>query len=85
MPPAPRPSTKDGLTCRLVSQTLSDLSLGSEVQVPALGLAGLVLQGEGEDGIGLLDGVLARGFSVESGVDHIKGLGGGECSWWKSK
>lgn len=68
-------------TSWLISQTRGDFSLVSEVDVPALGLAGLILQGEGEDGIALLDGVLALSIiTLESAVDELEGLGGGECS-----
>jgi hypothetical protein len=67
-------------TSWLVSQTLGDGTLLPEVDVPALGLAGLVLQGEGEDGITLLDGVLALGIvRSETALDNVEGLGGGEC------
>jgi hypothetical protein len=68
------------LTSRLVTQTLGDNSLVLEVDVPALGLAGLVLQGEGEDGASLLDGVLALSIVTGEGVvDGLEGLGGREC------
>lgn len=46
--------------------------------MPALGLAGLVLEGEGEDGAGALDGLLGLGLVGESGLDGVKGLGGGK-------
>lgn len=48
--------------------------------MPAGRLAGLVLEGEGEDGLAVLDGVLAVGFAAaEGGVDGLEGLGGREC------
>lgn len=62
----------------LLAETLGDLALLLEVEVPALGLAGGVLEGEGEDGAALLDGVLAVGVRGESLVDLVKGGGGGE-------
>ena len=68
-------------TCRLVSQTFCDFTLCPKIEVPAFCLAGLVLQGEGKDGIALLDCVLALGVARgESAVDHVEGLGGWECS-----
>lgn len=66
-------------TSRFISKTLGDLALGLEIDVPAVGLAGLVLEGEGEDGVALLDGVLTLGVGGGEGcVDGIEGLGGGE-------
>lgn len=49
-----------------------------EVNVPAVRLAGRVLEGEGEDGVALLDGVLAVGLAAEGRVDGVKGGRGGE-------
>lgn len=47
--------------------------------MPAVGVAGLVLEGEGEDGLALLDGVLALGVAGgEDGVDGVEGRGRGE-------
>jgi hypothetical protein len=44
--------------------------------VPASRLAGLVLEVECEDGLAVLDGILAVGIvAAESGVDGIEGLG----------
>ena len=66
-------------TSRLLAQALGNGARVLEVDVPAVGLAGGVLEGEGEDGVALLQGVLAVGLAgVESGVDRLEGLGGGE-------
>lgn len=47
--------------------------------MPCLLLAVLVLEVEGDDGLGLFDGVLALGgVGLEGGVDHVEGGGGGE-------
>ena len=47
--------------------------------MPALGLAGGVLEGECEDGVALLDGVLlVRLAGVQSVIDGIEGRGGRE-------
>lgn len=44
-----------------------------EVDVPALRLASLVLEGEGKDTVGLLDGVLALGVGAgEDAVDDVE-------------
>lgn len=44
--------------------------------MPALGLAGGVLEGECEDGVALLDGVLlVRLAGVQSVIDGIEGRG----------
>jgi hypothetical protein len=72
---------EEEITCRLISRTLSNRSLAPEIDVPALRLTGLILQGKGEDGISLLDGILALGIvSGEDTVDNVEGLGRGECS-----
>lgn len=71
----------------LLAKTLADLAGVLEVEVPAGGLAGLVLEGESEDGVGLLDGILAVGFAgVESLVHEVEGSRGGElgCGQWVS-
>lgn len=71
----------------LLAKTLADLAGVLEVEVPAGGLAGLVLEGESEDGVSLLDGVLAVGFAgVDSLVHEVEGSRGGElgCSQWVS-
>lgn len=47
------------LTIGLLAQALRDDTLLLQVDVPALGLAGGVLEREGEDGTSALDGVLA--------------------------
>lgn len=46
--------------------------------MPALRLAGLVLQGKSVDALGLLDGVLAVCFVGEGVVDGVKGDRGRE-------
>lgn len=59
--------------------TLADDALVLEIEVPALLLAGGVLEVERDDGLGVLDGVFALGFvGLEGGVDHVEGGGGGE-------
>ena len=61
------------------SSALSDNTLVLEVEVPCFLLAVLVLEVEGDDGLGLFDGVLALGgVGLEGGVDHVEGGGGGE-------
>lgn len=63
----------------LVAEALGDLTGVLEVEVPRSGLASLVLDGEGEDGTALLDGVLALVLrAVEDSVDGIESRGGGE-------
>ena len=50
-----------------------------EINVPAVGVAGGVLQREGEDGAAFLDRVLAaRVVGRQRGVDGVEGRGGGE-------
>lgn len=69
-------------TSGLVASALADDTLVLEVNVPALLLAGLVLEGEGEDGVGLLDGALALGLvALEDGVDGVERRRGGELVW----
>lgn len=64
----------------VLADASADCALLLEVNVPAGRLAGLVLEGEGEDGLAVLDGVLAVGFAAaQSGVDGLEGLGGREC------
>lgn len=46
--------------------------------MPTLGRALLVLEGEGEDGLAILDCVLASGLVVEGFLDLVEGGGGGE-------
>lgn len=66
----------------LVAKTLGDLALLLEVDVPAVGLTGSVLQIEGKDGIALLDGVLAVGLAgFQSIVDGVESGRGGELVW----
>lgn len=70
----------------LVAEALGDLAGVLEVEVPAGGLAGLVLEGKGEDGVALLDGVLALLLvAAEDGVDEVKSLGGGELGCWRGR
>ena len=67
------------LTCRLGSNTLADLARVLEVDVPAVGLASLVLEGEGEDGLSLLDGIRPVSVAgVQGLVDEIEGSRGRE-------
>lgn len=61
---------------------LANLALLLQIEVPALLLALAVLQVEGDDGLGLLDGILALGgIGLERLVDRVKGGGGGEGIW----
>lgn len=67
------------LTSGLLAETAADLAGLLEVDVPARGLAGLVLECEGEDGTALFDGVLALAVArVQGCVDDVEGLGGRE-------
>lgn len=71
---------KEAHTGGVLADASADCALLLEVNVPAGRLAGLVLEGEGEDGLAVLDGVLAVGFAAaQSGVDGLEGLGGREC------
>jgi hypothetical protein len=72
-------------TSRLLAQALADGALVLQVDVPALGLAGGVLEGEGKDGVALLHGILAVGLAGIKGlVDLVEGGGGGELVWiWR--
>lgn len=66
-------------TVGLFAEALADPSRVLEVDVPALGLAGSILQRESKDGVALFDGGLALGLvSGEGSVDGVEGLGGGE-------
>lgn len=68
----------------LGSGTLANNTLILEVEVPALGLALVVGQGESEDGLGGLDGISAlSSIGLESVVDDVERSGGGEviCRW----
>ena len=73
-----------GLTIGLLALwrlALGDFALLLEINVPASGLALLVLQREGEDGVGLLDSVgLVLWVLVDAGLNGVEGGGGGE-SW----
>lgn len=78
---------KNARTVRLLAQALADLALVLEVDVPALGLARGVLEGEGKDGVALLHGILAVGLAGrEHLVDFVKRRGGGElvCLPWSA-
>ena len=73
-------ASKQGKRTSRLAKTLTDLTGLLQVNVPALGLASLVLQGESEDGTALLDGILAIGLRrVESLVDGVEGRGGREA------
>lgn len=79
-------STLEGgtkLTRGLVPEPLADLALVLEVNVPALGLAGGVLEGKGEHGVALLDGRLLLGGVAEGRVDGVKGGRRGELVCWR--
>jgi hypothetical protein len=50
--------------------------------MPLADLAGRVLDLEAEEGLGLVDGVLAVGVAGAQGfVDDVEGGGGGELVW----
>lgn len=79
LPCIPRRTRREELTVGLSTQPRGDLAGLLEVNVPALGLASLVLEGEGVDAVALLDGVLAVGVGrVEGRVDGVEGGGGRE-------
>lgn len=60
-------------------RALADFPFVLQIDVPALLLAGLVLQREGVDTGALLDGVLTLGFvGREGGVDGVEGGRGRE-------
>jgi len=64
---------------RLCAKPLADNPFVFEVNVPAFGLTGCVLEGEGEDTFALFDGGSTLGFGGgDEGVDSVKGGGGGE-------
>lgn len=68
-------------TSWLLADSLSNGTRLLEVDVPALSLASLVLQGESEDGVGGLEGALAGSIiGLEGIVDGIESLGGWEGS-----
>lgn len=66
------------LTSRLLSGAFADGARVLQVDVPAVGLAGGVLEVEGKDGLALRDGVLLVGIAGESGADRIEGGRGRE-------
>jgi hypothetical protein len=67
------------LTFRLGSlggKSVADLSLVLEIEVPGGFFAARVLQVEGDDGVGLLEGIFAVGFvGLERLVDDVEGGG----------
>lgn len=66
----------------LLANALADLTLLLKVNVPAVGLTGRVLEGEGKDGLALADGLLAIGLArVQSIVDGVERGGGWEFVW----
>ena len=68
----------------LRSSTLANFTLLLQIKVPGFFLSFAVLKSESDDGLGLLDGVLALGsVGLEGGVDGVEGGGGGEsvCSF----
>ena len=72
-------------TSWLLAKSLSNGSLLLKVDVPALSLASLVLQGESEDGVGGLESGLAGDIiGLEGVVDGIESLGGWERSCGRS-
>lgn len=67
----------------LWSSALAGDTVLLEVEVPALGGASLVGEGEGEDALGGLDSGLALlGVGLERVVDQVKGSGRRERVWW---
>lgn len=57
---------------------MSNLALVLKIEVPGSLLATGVLQVEGEDGLGLAEGILAVGFvGLERLVDDVEGSGRG--------
>ena len=77
-------TTKARLTTGLLALRGSTLANGTgllQVDVPALLLAGLVLQGESEDGTTLLDGGLLVGIAGDGRGDGIESLRRREVGW----
>jgi hypothetical protein len=73
------------LTSRLLSQAIAHLTLVLEVDVPALGLTGAVLQRKCENSVSKLDGLLLIRLAGSQGlVDGIKGNRGRELVWKQS-
>jgi len=63
-------------TCRLFAKTFANFARVLQVNVPALSLAGRILQVESENGVALLDGIFpVRVAGVQSLVDDIEGRG----------
>lgn len=66
----------------LRSSALADSAVLLQIQVPALLLAVGILDRERDNGLGLVDGLLARGLvALEGLVDHVERGGGGESVW----
>lgn len=66
-------------TSRLGREALGSLALLLQINVPALRLARLVLEGEGKDGVALLNSILPVGVAgAEGRVDGIEGGRGGK-------
>jgi hypothetical protein len=60
----------------LGGRTLPDLALVLEIEVPGCLFAAGVLQVEGKDGLGLIEGILAVGLvGLERLVDDVEGGG----------
>jgi hypothetical protein len=67
-----------GLSDALGLFALSNFAGLLQINVPACSLAGGVLEGEREDTVALLDGILLGGLVLERVGDEIEGGGGGE-------
>ena len=64
--------------------SLANFTLVLQVEVPAVGLALVVCEVEGEDSTAILDGVLALSVvGLEDGVDLVEGDGGGKRVYWR--
>lgn len=69
-------------TIRLATSALADFALVLEVDVPAIGLTGGVLQGEGVDALAHIDGFLLVGLAgLERAVHGIEEGRGRELIW----
>jgi hypothetical protein len=70
---------KGCITRWLLSQTLCNTSLVLEIDVPAIGFSGFVLQCESEDGVCLLHGIFSLSIGrSQSSVDIVESLRRGE-------
>lgn len=75
-----------GKLTRGLADTGTDTTSLLEVNVPALSLAGLVLESKGKDSVGLLDGVLALTLGAgEHAVDDVESSGGRELLCGRKK